>query len=92
MGDDIRTERDAVTIAVEDDGRAVALLDHVARDDRAVGVLDDHSVAQVIVDVVAGHAEVEAVEALQGVLVLLEVVGATTMSWQPSSFKPVCLL
>jgi hypothetical protein len=41
---------------------------------RAVGVLDDHTVPQVVVDVVAVHAEIEGVRATQRVLVLLEVV------------------
>ena len=75
VGDRVRTDRDPVAVAVEDDRRAVAFLDHVARDDRAVGVLDEHAIAQVVVQGIARHGEIEAVLAVQGVLVLLELVG-----------------
>lgn len=74
VGDHVGAQRDAVAIAVEDQSGAVALLDHVAADHRAVGVFDDDAVAEVVIDIVAVHAQVEGIRAVQRVLVFLEVV------------------
>ena len=74
VGDDVRGKGDAVTVAVKDDRCAVAFLDHVARDHGTVGVFDDDTIAEVVVDVVAVQAEVEGINASEGVLVFLEVV------------------
>lgn len=74
MGNHISAQRDAVAIPVEDQRGAIAFLDHVSADHGPIGVLDDDAIAEVVVDVVAVHAEVEGVGAAQGVLVFLEVV------------------
>lgn len=74
MGDDIRAESDAVAVAIQNDGSAVAFFDHVAGEDGTVSVLNDDSVAEMIVDVVSVHAEVEGIEATEGVLVFLKVI------------------
>ena len=75
VSNDIRTEGDSVGVAVEDDGGAVALFDHVAGNDRSVGVFDHDAVPQMVVDVVAVHAEIERIETPQGIEILLKVVG-----------------
>lgn len=74
VGDHVGAQRDAIAIAIENQGCAVALFDHVTADHGAVGVLDDDAVAEVVVDVVAVHAQVEGIRAAQGVLVFLKVV------------------
>lgn len=74
VGDHIGAQRDAVAIPVEDKRGAIAFLDHVSAHDGAVGVLDDDAVAEVVINVVAVHAEVEGIGAMQGVLVFLEVI------------------
>ena len=63
MGNDVGAEGDAIAVAVQDDGGAIAFFDHVAAEDGAVGVLNDHAVAQVVVDIVAVHAQIEGVDA-----------------------------
>ena len=85
-------ERDPVAVAVEDDRGPLALLDHVAGDDRAVRVLDHDAVAQVVVEAVARHAEVEAVDAPERVAVLLELVGRDhdVVAPDPDSGRPPC--
>ena len=75
VGDDVGRNGVAVTIAIEDDGGSGALFDHVAGDDRAVGVFDDHAVTEVVVEIVAGHTQIETVDAVQRVLVFFELIG-----------------
>ncbi len=62
VGDYVGAQRDAVAVPIEHDGRAFALLDHVAGDDRAVGVFDYDAVAEMVVEAVARHAEIKAVD------------------------------
>ena len=72
--DHIGAERDAVTIAIQDDGSAIAFLDHVPTAHGAVGVFDHDAVAQMVINVVPIHAEVKRVDAAQGIQILFEVV------------------
>ena len=58
----------------ENDGDAITFLDHVAADDGAVSILDHDAVPQMVVEVITGHAEIEAVVAINGVEILLEVI------------------
>ena len=74
VGDDIRTEGDAVAVAVKNDGCAIAFLDHVAGKDGAVGVFNDNPVAKVIVDVVSIHAEVVGIDTTEGILIFLKLI------------------
>lgn len=75
VSDHVCTQGDSVTVPVEDDGDALAFLDHVPTDHGAVGVLDDDAMPQVIVEVIPVAGQIEPVDALQAILVLFEVIG-----------------
>ena len=70
----IGAKRDSVTVAIQHDGGSAALLDHIAGDDRAVGIFDNDAVAEMVVEAVARHAEIEAVDEPEGIVIFLELV------------------
>ncbi len=75
VGDHVGADGDAVTVSVEHDGCAVALFDHVSGENGTVRVLDDDPFAEMIVDAVSGHANVETIDTVHSVLIFFKLVG-----------------
>ena len=74
MGEDIGTDCNAVLVAVQNDRIPLAFFNHVSGQNGSLCVFDDHTMAEMIIQVVCVHAKIETVDIVDGVLVFLELL------------------
>ena len=74
VSNDIGTQGDPVAVTIENDRRARTFLDHVSGNNGTVGVFNDNTVAEMVVNIVAVEGQIESIETGKRIVVFLEVI------------------
>src|SRR5690554_455313 len=83
----ISTNINSITIPIQYNSSTVALFDHISRYDGTVRVFNDHAMSEMIIQVVARHGQIKSVNTMQGILILLKLVGVHYDIMSPQNIK-----